>query len=60
MIFKRNKTILRLLDRTERLEHRIDELHAQNLNLIELIGQLRDEIAWLKYQNFIKSNDVNK
>ena len=60
MMFKRNKTILRLLDRTERLEHRIDELHAQNLNLIELIGQLRDEIAWLKYQNFIKSNDVNK
>ena len=60
MMFKQNKTILRLLDRTERLEHRIDELHAQNLNLIELIGQLRDEIAWLKYQNFLKSNDVNK
>ena len=53
MIFNRNKTILRLLDRTERLEHRIDELHAQNLNLIKLIGELQDEIAWLKYQTFI-------
>jgi chaperonin cofactor prefoldin len=53
MIFKQNKTVLRLLDRTERLEHRIDELHSQNLKLIEMIGHLKDEIAWLKYQNFI-------
>ena len=53
MIFNKNKVVLRLIDRTQRLEHRIDELHAQNLKLIEMIGELRDEIAWLKYQSFI-------
>jgi len=42
------------------LEHRIDELHAQNLNLIKLIGELQDEIAWLKYQNFMKQADKPK
>lgn len=53
MIFNEKKTILRLLDRTETLEKRIDVLHSQNLNLIKLIGELQDEIAWLKYQNFM-------
>ena len=58
MIFNKNKIVLRLLDRTERLEIRIDELHAQNLKLIELIGELQDEIAWLKYQNFMKKAET--
>jgi hypothetical protein len=52
-MFNEKKHSLKLLDRTESLEKRIEDLHSQNLSLIKLVEELKNEIAWLKYQNFI-------
>lgn len=47
-MFRKSKLILRLLDRIEVLEATVNELHAQNLKLIEMIGHLQQEIAALR------------
>ena len=44
----RTELILRLFDRITELEGTVKELHAQNLKLIEMIGELHTEIAYLK------------
>jgi len=47
-MFNKTKLILRLFDRITELEGTVKELHAQNLKLIEMIGELHTEIAYLK------------
>ena len=47
-MFRKSKLILRLLDRIEVLEATVNELHSQNLKLIEMIGHLQHEIAELR------------
>jgi len=55
MFFWRTKLINRLFDRVEELENRVDVLHKQNLNLIEMIGHLQDDISYLKAKNLAKA-----
>jgi len=47
-MFRKSKLILRLLDRIEVLEATVNELHSQNLKLIEMIGHLQHEISELR------------
>jgi len=47
-MFNKTKLILRLFDRITELEGTVKELHSQNLKLIEMIGELHTEIAYLK------------
>ena len=48
ILFGKTKLIKRLFDRIEDLEGQVKDLHSQNLKLIEMIGHLHDDIAYLK------------
>jgi chaperonin cofactor prefoldin len=48
ILFGKTKLINRLFDRIEDLEGQVKDLHSQNLKLIEMIGHLHDDIAYLK------------
>ncbi|NDB30371.1 hypothetical protein EB155_09305 [archaeon] len=54
MIFWKTKLINRLFERVQELEDRVDILHKQNLNLIEMIGHLQNDISYLKAKNLAK------
>jgi len=48
MMFKKTKLILKMMDRIQHLESTIDELRQQNLKLIQMIGELHQELAYLR------------
>jgi hypothetical protein len=54
MFFWKTKLINRLFERVQELEDRVDILHKQNLNLIEMIGHLQNDISYLKAKNLAK------
>jgi len=47
-MFKKTKLILKMMDRIQHLEATVDELRQQNLKLIEMIGELHQELAFLR------------
>jgi len=47
-MFKKTKLILKMMDRIQHLESTIDELRQQNLKLIQMIGELHQELAYLR------------
>lgn len=49
-MFKKTKLIIKMMDRIQHLEATVDELRQQNLKLIEMIGHLHEELAYLRNQ----------
>jgi prefoldin subunit 5 len=47
-MFKKTKLIVKMMDRIQHLESTIDELRQQNLKLIQMIGELHQELAYLR------------
>ena len=55
LLFGKSKLINRLFDRIEDLEGQVKDLHSQNLKLIEMIGHLHEDIAYLKARGLAQS-----
>ena len=47
-MFKKTRLIMKMMDRIQHLESTVDELRQQNLKLIQMLGELHAEIAFLR------------
>lgn len=47
-MFKKTRLIMKMMDRIQSLEATVDELRQQNLKLIQMLGELHVEIAYLR------------